>query len=190
MDNRKMSATEESQDKGVQSLRMLLVIVLVAAVGAPVVGAVMTINAISGKIAALQAGDGNGDGEDQTKEKPSLEFYQPLEFLVNLSDTDETHYLRATISLALPTTEAAGKEKPSGHGGHGAAKAESPVLAPLRSQEPVIRDLIIAVISSRTLKDLTTTAGKESLKESIRSRLQQQLGLEGLAIYFTSFTLQ
>jgi len=196
MDNKKSDSMERpGEGQELSGLRMLVMLTFGVALIAPVVGAMMTINTLSGKIAALKAsaaGEARGEGEEHGEKRAvQMEFYPPLEFLVNLTDMDETHYLRTTVSLAVPEAETPVKAKSGGHGSHGGgAKADSPVVAGLKSQEPIIRDTIIGIISSRSLRDLSTPAGKEALKESLCARLQEQLSLEGLAIYFTSFTLQ
>jgi flagellar protein FliL len=194
MDN-KNAGEEQAAEKGGQPANPLLIAILAAAVIVPVVSGLMTVGMVGGKLTAAGIVPKEPEvkaenGEKAAKPVPPL-FYPPLEFLVNLADTGETHYLRATVSLAVPPTAEGEEAKPAGgHGeGHG-AKADPPAIAALKSQEPVIRDLIIGVISSRTLKDLSTPTGKEELKENLRQRLQQALALENVAIYFTAFTLQ
>jgi flagellar FliL protein len=133
------------------------------------------------------------EGEkDAPHNAPSMVFYDPLEFLVNLADTEESHYLRTTISLGLVGEVPEGtKSGGGGHGGgHGGGKAEAPLVGVIKPQEPVIRDTIISVISSRKFKDLGTVQGKNELKDTLRMRLKDQLKLNNVEVYFTAFTLQ
>jgi flagellar protein FliL len=193
MDKKPTENAEPSGSSG--QLQLLVILTLSVALVVPLAGTITTISVLGKKLAAIKAGPANAkaaevekaaDGEtgEAPKEVP-LAFYAPLEFLVNLADSEETHYLRTTVSLAVPNP--AGEEKPKGE--HGAA-AMPAVLEALKAKEPIIRDTIISVISSRSLKDLSTPAGKDALKVSLCQRLQEQLALEGVAIYFTAFTLQ
>lgn len=185
--------TDASGTSGDQQTKLILFLILGIALAAPLLSMVVTIKAVNEKIEALKPtpvpSAENASGEANAKANaPVMSFYQPLEFLVNLADVAENHYLRTTVSLAL-AVEGGAAASEGGHGGHGGAK-ESPAVQKLKNQEPIIRDTIIAVISSKQFKELTTVAGKEALKENIRNRLQEQLGLSNLSIYFTAFTLQ
>ena len=54
----------------------------------------------------------------------------------------------------------------------------------------MIRDTVISIISSRKFRDLGTVSGKNELKETLKNRLKEQLKVEDVSVYFTSFTLQ
>jgi flagellar basal body-associated protein FliL len=182
----------ETPETGDSQTKLILYLILGIALAAPLLSMVLTVNMVNSKLETLKLPKAGAteNAEGTPTEKPSapvLAFYDPLEFLVNLADVADSHYLRATISLALPMSALAGGGAES-HGEHG-GKA-SPLTQKLKPQEPVIRDTIIAVISSKQFKELATPAGKNELKEAIRTRLQEQLGLTDLAIYFTAFTLQ
>jgi flagellar basal body-associated protein FliL len=118
-------------------------------------------------------------------------FYEPMEFLVNLADPETSHYLRTTVSLGTQTE--GGAEQASGHavsvekvgGGN-----QPPLFAKLKSQEPVVRDIVISVVSTYSYTALVSAKGKNELKEMIRTRLVQQLGTDNLMVFFTAFTLQ
>lgn len=197
--DKKNPAGEPAAEGGGGSGQLFVMLTLAAALITPIVSGIMTVNMITARLTAsgIVPKEEPKEGKEGEKKPAPPSFYPPLEFLVNLADTGETHYLRATISLAVTPPEGAVEEAPApkagghggGHGG-GGAKADPPEIAALKVQEPMIRDLIIAVISSRTLEDLSTPQGKETLKEALRQRLQSQMGLAGINIYFTSFTLQ
>lgn len=188
--DKKANSPETPEAAGDQQTKTILFAILGIALAAPLLSMVFTIKAVNSGIESLKSPTTtvNADGTTE-KSGPIMGFYEPLEFLVNLSDVPESHYLRTTISLAIPTEPGAKAGGEGGHGGHGGGK-DSPVVQKLKSQEPIIRDTIIAVISSKQFKDLATVAGKAMLKESIRARLQEQLHLSDVAIYFTAFTLQ
>lgn len=92
------------------------------------------------------------------------------EFVVNLADTDEDHYLKCTIGLELRpgVTEVT-----------------------LRDKVPVIRDAAILVLSSRTVHSLRSSAGKENLKRELKARFNRQLGHGTIQdIYLEDFAVQ
>ena len=188
--DKKENAPENVSEPDKQ-IKLLLMIVLAVAFSLPILSMVFTVNLLGNKISELKptpTPNPEKSAEENEKKAPSsVVFYEPLEFLVNLADTTENHYLRTTISLAF---RADSLENGKGGGGHGEKKNESPAVIQLKPKEPIIRDSIIAVISSRQFRDLSTSAGKSSLKDSIRQRLESELGLAGVSIYFTSFTLQ
>ena len=69
---------------------------------------------------------------------------------------------------------------------------ESPELAAeFEAREPIVRDVLITILSSKTLADLTDTKQKEVMRVQIKKRLSQVLGTEDLAgVYYTDFVLQ
>ncbi len=180
---------------GDPQVRLLLFVVLGISLVVPVATSVFTVKTINQNVNTLKptpvpGAEGEREGEHNA---PSMVFYDPLEFLVNLADAEESHYLRTTISLGLvgEVPEGVKSGGGGGHGGgHGGGKAESPLVGFIKPQEPVIRDTIISVISSRKFKDLGTVQGKNELKDTLRMRLKEQLKLNNVEVYFTAFTLQ
>ena len=82
------------------------------------------------------------------------------EFLVNLND--QKTFLKTQISLGI----AEGMEL--GHaGGGGHAKGED---------DPVVRDTIIMILTSKKLADINSPAGKEKLKKEITKALNEKFG--------------
>jgi flagellar FliL protein len=91
------------------------------------------------------------------------------EFLVNLSGGGD-HYLRATISLGM--AEGVAEEKAKEH------------VAPMR-------DAILAVLSAKTLKDLSSAKGRDDLKEELKAKINAASGEDQVVkVYFTAFATQ
>lgn len=94
----------------------------------------------------------------------------PLEeFLVNVAGRND-HYLKTTIALGLKksVTEKSMEEK-----------------------IPPIRDVILSVLSSKSLEELSTERGRSGLKQEIKERLNKELGGETIVkVYFTAFATQ
>lgn len=190
--------TQDTRENALKQIKLLLMIVLVIAIVAPLLSTTMTVNSINAKLSGSKTGDEKEEHAEKVHKELPMAFYKPMEFLVNLGDIDANHYLRSTVSLGLRPTEqdmaAQGAQKKGG-GGHGKGGDEENVLEPalfktIKTQEPIVRDIIISVISNYTMDKLVTTAGKKELKETIRQKLRQELHNEYLEVYFTSFTLQ
>jgi flagellar FliL protein len=65
------------------------------------------------------------------------------------------------------------------------------LAAEFESREPIVRDVLITILSSKTLADLTDAKQKEVMRVQIKKRLSQVLATEELAgVYYTDFVLQ
>lgn len=184
--------TENTQNNGIQQTRLLLIVVLIAAVVVPFLSTTMAVSTLSGKLASLKSADGHGaEGEESHGSVGGLVFYDPMDFLVNLADTEVSHYLKTTVSLGSQLSPEEMELLGEGGGGHGGGEGPQPELFHhIKMQEPIVRDIIISVVSSYPMMSLVSAQGKRELKETLSVRLQQQLGTENLSVYFTAFTLQ
>jgi len=91
-------------------------------------------------------------------------------FIVNLMDNGGERYLKVVLQLELSDPE---------------------VVAELKEIKPKLRDAVLGILSSKSLKDISTTEGKQRLKEEITHRLNSYL-TQGriLQVYFTDFVIQ
>jgi len=95
----------------------------------------------------------------------------PLDkFTVNLLSQNGSRYLVAKIDL----------------------EQENPEMTPeLDSKVSLIRDIIISILSSKTVEEISTPKGKEKLKEEIIDQINKYLeDGEVKRIYFTNFIIQ
>ncbi len=63
----------------------------------------------------------------------------------------------------------------------------------MAGREPMIRDAIIRVLSSKTTDDLLNTEGKERLKEELIEAINEAIALDegpAVGVYFTEFIIQ
>jgi flagellar FliL protein len=113
-------------------------------------------------------GESSGGGEEASTE---IGLMFPLEtFTVNLLSESGRRYLKVEMNL-----EMGGKE-----------------LSPeLEEKKPVFRDIIIRILSSKSLEEISTVKGKEKLKEEIVHELNRHLK-DGKVqhVYFTDFVVQ
>lgn len=190
---------QEAQEGALKQMKLLLLIVLVIALVAPLLSTMMAVNTINKKIATISVGGNEHGDESKSHHEMQMAFYKPMQFLVNLGDVDANHYLRATLSIGAKLTAADIKHAEEanaagGGGGHGGGgeehKPEPAIFKTLHVQEPIIRDVVISVISNYTMDQLVATAGKQELKEVIKTKLKEQLHTENIEVYFTAFTLQ
>ena len=95
----------------------------------------------------------------------------PLDkFTVNLLSQNGSRYLVAKIDL----------------------EQENPEMTPeLDTKVSLIRDIIISILSSKTVEEISTPKGKEKLKEEIINQINKYLeDGEVKRIYFTNFVIQ
>jgi flagellar FliL protein len=65
------------------------------------------------------------------------------------------------------------------------------LMTEFEAREPIVRDVLITILSSKTLAELTDAKQKEIMRVQIRKRLSQVLETEELAgVYYTDFVLQ
>ena len=112
---------------------------------------------------------GSKSHSKEKKAAPEVGIEMPLEeFLVNLNGGE--HYLKATISLGLK--KGLTEEEAKHH------------LAPMR-------DAILVVLGSKTLKDLNELKDRDALKEELKTKINAAAPDEPVVkVYFTAFATQ
>ncbi|MBI5867647.1 MAG: flagellar basal body-associated FliL family protein [candidate division Zixibacteria bacterium] len=98
------------------------------------------------------------------------EVYLVSNLLVNPTGTSGTRYLSASVGIEVKSPA---------------------VLEKLRLRDLQVRDLLILVLSSRTVDELTNSHAREQMRREILGRLNQLMGGEQLtAVYFVDYVLQ
>ncbi|RAX55259.1 flagellar basal body protein FliL [Helicobacter sp. 16-1353] len=97
-------------------------------------------------------------------------IYQLDQFIVNLLTQSGRRYLKTTIGLEMTMPELQNE---------------------LNSKRAAIRDTIVEILSSKSLEEVSTTRGKEKLKEEIVQRLNEFL-VDGKIrnVFFIDFVIQ
>lgn len=140
---------------------------------AVIIGAAVLVLGAGGAVPVLMHRSG-GKKTVAEKPKPVTAPVEFDEFLVNLSDTAESHYLKCTLVLEMTksTKPAQGEEK----GDPDTAR---------------IRDAIISTMGKRHFSELLAPEGKDQLKASIIRDVNKALGEERVyEVYFTAFAMQ
>ncbi len=107
-------------------------------------------------------------------EKPELGPIQSMgNFIVNLADPTETHYLRCNVVLELD---------------YGSSLELSEEVD---DRMPQLKDIVITTLGSKTSIQLADPENREALKEELKDKLNAVLNRGQLArVYFTSFAVQ
>ncbi len=110
--------------------------------------------------------------EDDEEEEDAIPDIGPIfklqAFVVNLSGGKR--YLRTTMDLEL----------------------RDPLINDkIQQRLPQIRDTILMILPTRTMKDITAAEGKAALRAEIIEKLNEQLGTDAITnIYFSEFVVQ
>lgn len=172
---------EETSQK--KSSPLVLIIVIVVLVFTLIIGGIIVALLMSGDDAPVaeqynEQTDSNSRSSAPSRQKPSKRIEStvvgpmfPLDgFTVNLLSDSGRRYLKATINLEL---------------------SDERVARELESKSPVIRDVVITILTSKTLEEIATSKGKEKLKDQLVSQVNLRLqDGEVKNIYFVEFVIQ
>jgi flagellar FliL protein len=154
---------------------------------------VVVLLALGGGAFFLMGGQEETEEAEEVAEIPQEYDMLELEpFYVNLSETN--NYLKLVLSLQYNKTQleailsgAAGETK---EGGTSSAKTPSDFLDEKR---PILRDSILQLLSSKTLKDVLSAEGKELMKEELLETLNESLEYDDeifVRVLFLDFLVQ
>lgn len=170
-----------------KSGNMLLIIIIAVLVLILVIGgvifALMSGHEEEGGAAAHQEAPAHGDeaaaddhaapAKEGSHGEPTTEvgIMFPLDlFTVNLLSESGRRYLKVEMNLELEGEELA---------------------LELETKKPVLRDVIIRILSGKSLEEVSTIKGKETLKEEIVTDLNQRVKDGQIKnVYFTDFVVQ
>ena len=176
-----MAEEEEKEDdkkEGGKSSNMVLIIIIAVLVLVLVIGGIVTFM-LSGDDEAQQMDQSSeqmSKSASPKKQKKRMEsltvgpMYPLDNFIVNLLSDSGRRFLKTQINLEMDTEDLA---------------------AELDSKVPVIRDIIIRVLTSKTLEEISTAKGKDKLKDALVNQLNMRLqDGEVNNLYFTEFVIQ
>lgn len=125
---------------------------------------------------AGDSGDGGDDADEESfkKKKPAQYLSLDPAFVVNLQDDQAMRYLQIEAQVMTRDPKA---------------------IEHIKSNMPVIRNVLLLLFSQQHAKDLVTREGKEELQkealQAVRKAMREETGSSAVqAIYFTSFVLQ
>lgn len=149
------------------------------------------------KKSAEEAVEAENKDEDAQQKGVILELG---DFTLNLADVSPRAFLKVNVALEVSKTEEElNKEESSkdssggGHGGHGEGEGEKTTVTPDETfNKPALRDAIITVLSSKTSDELSSTTGKELVKEQLIEAINAVFDgeREVLRVSFGDFIMQ
>ena len=115
----------------------------------------------------LSSSSDSSEGK-KPKENVATTIHKMDPFLVNLADPGQLRYLKVTLHVETPL------------------KGEE-----YEKRLPQLRDSILSILSSKQFKDISTSDGKNVLREEIKEKMNQLLVETKVRnIYFTEFVIQ
>ncbi len=119
------------------------------------------------KVVSQKATNSEGRSSDLTEVGP---MYALDKFIVNLASDGGSRYLRTKINLELSSPE---------------------FQAEVDKKKPLVRDIIIRVLSAKSYEEISTIRGKETLKDELVTELNKVF-VDGQVknVFFTEFVIQ
>ncbi len=168
-----------------------------------IVGVVVLL--LGAGIPVLFLGGGEKEAKDpHAAEEEEVKNYATITldtFIVNLSANSAFLKVGMILEYDPAVFERAGAHGEGGGEGHGggasgggeegAAGAAMPHL--FAERQPMIKDAILRVLSSKKAEEVLTVDGKEKLKEELMEGINEAIGLDEepiVNIYFTEFMVQ
>jgi len=122
------------------------------------------------KTAQGESPKGHSKGKKDGHESEASTIYTIKDIIINPAGTGGTRFLSVSFAFDLESEE---------------LKAE------LETREPVIRDALITILSSKTVAQLTDPRQKEIARYQIKKRISDLMKTDELAgVYYTDFVLQ
>ena len=163
----------EQEPKKEGGNKLLLIVIIVLLLLLLVIGGLVAYFLLSGNDNTQQPPQQQQKIEKKHKVDSMAEIgpIYPLDpFVVNLVSTNADRYLKCKIDLEL----------------------DSPDLQKeIDKKLPAIRDLIIQILSSKSVEEIQTAKGKQKLKEEIKRKINEILTTGEIKnVYFTEFVIQ
>ena len=115
-------------------------------------------------------GEGEAKKEHVKKEVKNFSLYSLEPIVVNLLDPTGKRYIQIGLALALPDK-----------------KYEEEI----KEKEPIIKDVVITVLSSKTPEEVLQPEAKEEIKKELLEKLNEVLGEDiVLGIYITQYIVE
>ncbi len=173
--------TEEEVVEKKSGGSMVLIIVIVLLVLLLVGGGLVAYFLLSGGDTPVQNASTTASKSMQTTKrntntKRSTDYltvgpmYPMSQFIVNLLSENGSRFLKTTINLEMGKPE---------------------LSAELDKKKPLVRDIIIRVLSSKTFEEVSTMKGKSRLKDEIVNKINNVLADGQIKdVFFTDFIVQ
>lgn len=185
-EEKKEGEVAEAPKKGKKKLIIIVLVVLLLAGGG---GASMTLMGGAKTDAA-------GAAEEEEKAKEEEEHFERVDldtFIVNLSENASFLKVKIALEVNAKALSGAGKEGGEEKGGHEGGEGKGGLPGLLGTREPMMKDAVIRVLSSKTAADVLSIEGKDALKEELLDAINEACASDEPvvnAVYFTDFIIQ
>lgn len=166
---------EEKEEKsGGGSSKLLLIVIIVLLLLLLIIGGLVAYFLLSNNSDEAQPQEQKQEKVVKKKKVSDMAEVGPIypldQFIVNLVSNNADRYLKCKISFEL----------------------DSPDLQQeIDKKLPAIRDIIINILSSKTVEEIQTAKGKDKLKEEIKRKVNEILTTGEIRhVYFTEFVIQ
>lgn len=164
-------STEQEEKEGGNS-KLLLIVIIVLLLLLLIIGGAVAYFLLSGDEEATDQPEPKKiEKKKKVSDMAEIGPIYPLDpFIVNLVSNNANRYLKCKIDLELDSPE---------------------LQQEIDKKLPAIRDLIIRILSSKTVEEIQTAKGKQKLKEEIKRKINEILTTgEVRNVYFTEFVIQ
>lgn len=157
---------------GSETKKLMLIVIIISAVFLGIMGAGFYV--LWHKASSHDPQIEQKQEKDAEEEKDDSDIIKPVHsldtFIVNLADRGGTRYLRATMDMEL---------------------SDEKTKAEIEKRLPQIRDAILTIIPSKSIKDINTIEGKTALRDEIMKKINTFIKKGRVTnIYFTEFVIQ
>jgi flagellar FliL protein len=133
----------------------------------------------------------DAEAAQEQEEHEHLEVVELDNFIVNLSENSSFLKVRINLEVSSNALHASAAADAAG-GGHG-AEDKGGLPGALGAREPMIRDSIIRILSSKRAEEVLSPEGKDTLKEELVDAVNEAVGAEEpivQGVYFADFIIQ
>lgn len=163
-----------------------------------IVGAVVAIVVAAGVPLFVLGGQKPADGKEAHEEEPKAKELKTLALdtvIVNLSESGAFIKIRMSFEYDPEPIKKVEEELAKRGGGGGEAKEgeKGGLTGYFKEREPMLKDALIKVLSSKRSTEVLSLDGKERLKEELVEAANEALALEESPIqgvYFAEFIIQ
>jgi len=170
-DKKENKEVEENEEKKSGGSKLLLIVIIILLLLLLVIGGLVAYFLLSGNPNKQTQEPQKIEKKHKVSDLANIGPIYPLDpFTVNLISSNADRYLKCKIDLEL----------------------DSPDLQKeIDKKLPAIRDMIIQILSSKTVEEIQTAKGKEKLKEEIKNKINSILTTGEIKnVYFTQFVIQ
>jgi len=108
--------------------------------------------------------------------------------IINLADTTGRRYIRLTVVLEFAPEPSATQET---KGSEGEVDPNEALKTEIANRMPLMDDVVITLLSTKTYEELYTADGKEALRKEILDAINTKLPeFRVISVYFTEFVVQ